>query len=104
MESQFQLLFENMKIEMQNQTAELKDSITKSIMDKMEEKLIPLVEENKKLKMKMEKLEKEIEFLKRGEKKNNIIVFGLEEKETLMFLFLLGQVCITARIKGKFET
>ncbi|XP_059056185.1 uncharacterized protein LOC131850045 [Achroia grisella] len=82
MEGQFQILFDKMKIEMQNQTAELKDSLTKSIMDKIEEKLIPLVEENKNLKIKVEKLEKEIESLKRGEKNNNIIVFGVEEKES----------------------
>lgn len=82
MEGPFQILFEKMKLEMQNQTAELKDSITTCIMDKMEEKLSPLMEENKKLKSKIEKLENEIEFLKRKEKDNNIIVFGLEEKET----------------------
>ncbi|XP_052739861.1 uncharacterized protein LOC128199165 [Bicyclus anynana] len=86
MEGQFQILFDSMKIEMQTlmqtQTVELKESITNSIMDKMEEKLIPLVEENKELKLKIGKLENEIEFLKRGEKKNNVIVFGLEEKET----------------------
>ncbi|KAF9407668.1 hypothetical protein HW555_012385 [Spodoptera exigua] len=71
-----------MKIEMQSQTTELKQSITKSIMDKIDEKLIPLVEENKNLKNKVEKLEKEVEVMKRAEKKNNIVVFGLEEKET----------------------
>lgn len=82
MEGQFQILFDKMKIEMQNQTTELKDSITETIMNRMEEKLIPIVEENKNLKIKVEKLEKEIEYLKRGERNNNIIVFGLEEKET----------------------
>lgn len=51
-------------------------------MDRMEEKLNPIVEENKNLKAKIAKLEKEIEFLKRERRNNNIIVFGLEEKET----------------------
>lgn len=81
MEGQIQLSFEKIKNEMQNQNTELKDSITKNIMDKMEVKLIPLVEENEKLKTKVEKLEKEIEFQKRGQKENNIIVYGIEEKE-----------------------
>lgn len=81
MEGQFQLLFDKMKIEMQNQTAELKDSITKSIMESMDEKLIPIVEENKKLKIRVDTLEKEIESLKRAGKSNNIVVFGIEEKE-----------------------
>lgn len=82
MEGQFQILFDKMKIEMQNQNAELKESITTSIMGKMEEKLVPLMEDNKNLKLKVEKLENEIEYLKRGEKNNNILVFGLEENET----------------------
>ncbi|KAL0882524.1 hypothetical protein ABMA27_000986 [Loxostege sticticalis] len=81
MEGQFQLLFDKMKIEMQNQTAELKDSITKSIMESMDKKLIPIVEENKKLKIRVDTLEKEIESLKRAGKSNNIVVFGIEEKE-----------------------
>lgn len=81
MEGQFQILFEKMKLEMQSQNAELKDSITNSIMEKMDDKLIPIIEENKNLKTKIEKLEKEIDYLKRAEKNNNIIVFGLEENE-----------------------
>ncbi|XP_049871722.1 uncharacterized protein LOC126370734 [Pectinophora gossypiella] len=81
MEAQFQMLFEKMKLEMQSQNAELKDSITNSIMEKMDEKLIPIIKENKKLKTEVEKLEREIEYLKRAEKNNNIVVFGLEENE-----------------------
>lgn len=81
MEGQFQILFDKMKIEMQIQNAELKDSITKNIMDKMDEKLIPIVEENKNLKIKVGKLEREIEYFKRTERNNNIIVFGLDEIE-----------------------
>ncbi|VVC89088.1 unnamed protein product [Leptidea sinapis] len=42
-------------------------------MEKMDEKLIPIIEENKNLKTKVEKLEKEIDYLKRAEKNNNII-------------------------------
>lgn len=37
MEGQFQILFEKIKMEMQSQNAELKDSITNSIMEKMDE-------------------------------------------------------------------
>ncbi|XP_063618165.1 uncharacterized protein LOC134791063 [Cydia splendana] len=82
MEGQFQTLFDNLKIEMQKQNEDLKQSVTKNILDKMEEKLIPIVEENKNLKVRVEKLEKEIEYLKKGGRENNIIVFGLDEKET----------------------
>lgn len=77
MEDQFQLLFEKMKIEMRNQTVEL----TNTIMDKMEEKLKPVLEENKILKQKVEKLEKTIEYLENDKKRNNIIIHGLKEEE-----------------------
>ncbi|GBP37629.1 hypothetical protein EVAR_34666_1 [Eumeta japonica] len=66
---------------MQKQTIELKESITNSVIEKMEEKLKPVIEENKNLKVKITKLENEIEYLKRDKKQNNIIVFGLEERE-----------------------
>lgn len=70
-----------MKIEMQKQTVELKESITNSIMEKMEEKLKSIIEENKDLKIKINKLENEIEYLKRDKKQNNIVIFGLKEGE-----------------------
>ncbi|XP_041972906.1 uncharacterized protein LOC121728732 [Aricia agestis] len=81
MEEQFQALFDKIKNEMQKQNLELKESITESIMEKMDEKLINIVEENKNLKKKVENLEREIEYFKRLERYNNIIIFGLEEKE-----------------------
>lgn len=77
MEEQFQLLFDKMKIEMQNQTIEL----TNNILDKMEEKLKPIQEENQRLNLKLEKLEKKVETLERDRKRNNIIVHGLAEKQ-----------------------
>ncbi|XP_013174261.1 PREDICTED: uncharacterized protein LOC106122718 [Papilio xuthus] len=81
MEQQFKMLLDQMKLEMQKQTIELKESITKNIMDKIDEKLSPLITENNKLKKKVEDLENEIEYLKRGNKENNIIIYGLEESE-----------------------
>lgn len=81
MEDQFQLLFEKMKNEIQNQTIELKDSITNNIMERLDEKLQPIIIENKNLKIKVENLEKEIETLKRGKKQNNLIIFGVNEDE-----------------------
>ncbi|XP_013145874.1 PREDICTED: uncharacterized protein LOC106109023 [Papilio polytes] len=81
MDQQFQLLFEEMKIEMQRQTIELRESITNSIMDRMDEKLTPIIAENKKLKQKINTLEKEVEYLKREKKGNNLVIFGIEEGE-----------------------
>lgn len=73
MEEQFQLLFEKMKIEMQNQTTELTNT--------MDEKLKPVLQENKILKLKVENLEKKVERLERDKKRNNILIHGLVENE-----------------------
>ncbi|VVD03389.1 unnamed protein product [Leptidea sinapis] len=66
---------------MQKQTTELTDSITKTIMERMDESLQPIIAENKILKIKLENLEKDIETLKRGNKQNNLIISGLKEGE-----------------------
>lgn len=81
MDDQFQLLFNKMKNEMQNQSMLLKDSIISTMMEKMDEKLQPIIIENKNLKTKLENLEKEIEGLKRDKKQKNIIIFGMKEDE-----------------------
>ena len=68
MEEQFQLLFDKMKIEMQIQTNELKESITNNIFDRIDEKLTPMIEENEKLKQKICSFENEVEYKNRKEK------------------------------------
>lgn len=81
MEEQFQLLFEKMKNEMQKLSIELQTSLTNKIMEKMDEKLQPLIEENKILKTRVGNLEKDVEILKRAKKQNNLIFFGIKEDE-----------------------
>lgn len=68
MDEQFELFFEKIKTEMKNQS----DSITSTIMEKIGEKLEPVIEENKKLRIKVELLEKKIETLERDKKKTTI--------------------------------
>lgn len=80
MDEQFQMFFDKMKIEMQIQTEQLKETITNSIMDRMDSKLEPILEENKNLKLKVERLEKEIDYLKKEKRNNNIVIFGLKEE------------------------
>lgn len=46
MDEQFELFFEKIKTEMKNQS----NSITSTIMEKIGEKLEPVIEENKKIK------------------------------------------------------
>lgn len=83
MEDQFQILFNNMKIEMQKQTAELKESITNTVMETLDEKLKPIIAENKDLKTKLVNLEKKMEYLRREKTQNNLIIFGLREEELI---------------------
>lgn len=94
METQFQLLFDKMKLEMKHQGAELTESITNNIMSRMDEQLIPIIEENKSLKLKIETQQKEIEYLKRDKRNNNIVIFGVEEKEktALELINILKQI------------
>lgn len=68
MDEQFELFFEKIKTEMKNQS----DSIKSTIMEKIGEKLEPVIEENKKLRIKVELLEKKIETLERDKKKTTI--------------------------------
>lgn len=77
MDEQFQLLFDKMKIEMQKQTIELSNTI----LDKMDEKLKPVIEENRILKTKVGDLERKVELLEREKKSNNIIIHGIVERE-----------------------
>ncbi|CAB3219824.1 unnamed protein product [Arctia plantaginis] len=81
MDNQFQLLFDKLQIEMQKQTMELQTSITNNIMESLDEKLQPIIAENKILKTKLGKLEIEVESLKRAKKQNNLIFFGIKEDE-----------------------
>lgn len=81
MEEQFRLLFDKMKLEMKNQNSELTETLTNSILKKIDEKLEPIIVENNNLQSKVKKLENEIQYLKRERKENNIIIFGLEEND-----------------------
>lgn len=77
MESEMQQLFLKFKLELDNQTKE----ITSKLTEKFDEKLQPIVEENKKLKSEINYLEKKVAWLEKDKKRNNIIIFGVEESE-----------------------
>ncbi|CAF4911835.1 unnamed protein product [Pieris macdunnoughi] len=81
MEDQFQMLFEKMRIEMKEQNTRLEESLTDKIINRMDEKLKPILTENENLKLKVGTLEKEIEHLRRSNKENNLIIFDLKEEE-----------------------
>ncbi|CAH2102768.1 unnamed protein product [Euphydryas editha] len=50
-------------------------------MERIDEKLEPVLEENRILKLRIEKLESKIEYLERNKRSNNIIIYGLKEDE-----------------------
>ncbi|XP_063394702.1 uncharacterized protein LOC134679684 [Cydia fagiglandana] len=77
MEAQFELYFEKMQKEMHAQT----EVITTRITETIDTKLKPLIEENDKLKKKVDLLEKKVEFMEKEKKSNNIIIHGLCESE-----------------------
>ncbi|CAB3227931.1 unnamed protein product [Arctia plantaginis] len=81
MDEQFQMLFDNMKMEIKNQTIELTETITKNIMSRLEEKLKPITEENRLLKTKLENMQEEMDHLKWEKRSKNIVIFGLKEVE-----------------------
>lgn len=73
------LLLEKMTEKMNNQTTTITENITSIILQKVDEKIKPLVEENEKLKNEVEKLSKKIENLETNAKRNNILIHGIPE-------------------------
>lgn len=69
MDTQFQIFFDKMKEEMDRQTT----TITNNLLEKMDEKLQPLLIENKMMKEKFELLEK------------NFTKWKTERKETIFY-------------------
>lgn len=79
MDDQMRTLLEKLKDHMDMQTITITNAVTKNIMEVMDEKLKPLQEENKNLKAEIQKLQGKINSLEIDKKRNNIIVFGMNE-------------------------
>ncbi|XP_064074214.1 uncharacterized protein LOC135193882 [Vanessa tameamea] len=71
--SQLIQLFEKIKIEMANQT--------KEIVSKIDDKLLPLINEIKELKAENNNLREKMANIEKYKRKNNIIIHGLNENE-----------------------
>lgn len=97
MDPQFEILLKKIKIEMEKQSATLTETITSNLVEIIDSKLEPLIEENKKLREEIQNLkEKSIQDdnLKR---KNNLLFFGIDESEQNTFEIING---ITEIIKN----
>lgn len=68
-----QAYFDQMKIEMANQT--------KDIMSHLDDKLIPFTQEIEKLKLENQHLKEKVAHLEKCNRANNIIIYGLKETE-----------------------
>lgn len=81
MENQLELLFDKITEKMAIQTKEITESVTKSIMKTLEEKMAVVLDENKELKNKVNTLENKIKYLEEEKRRNNLILFGVKESE-----------------------
>lgn len=72
---------DEMKVDFKMQTELLAESFKKSILQTLDEKLIPVLEENRKLKQEVSNLQTRLQYLERDARKNNIILHGVAEDE-----------------------
>lgn len=79
MDDQMEMLLSKIKFEMKKQTTTLTESITTAILKQMEDKLKPIIEENRYLKDEVEKLNNKIKYMEIRKKENNLIFYGYEE-------------------------
>lgn len=75
------LLLTKMTEQLNLQTKTLTENITAAVLQKVDEKLQPIIEENARLIGEVEKLNKKIVNLEGNSKRNNIILHGLPETE-----------------------
>lgn len=74
-------LFSLMKLELEKQTTVITETVTANILQNIDEKIKPLVEENKILKLEVEILNTKINRLEDANRKNNILIHGIKETE-----------------------
>lgn len=74
-------LFQMMKMELEKQTAIITQSITETLMRSLDDKIQPILEENKKLKEEIETLNRKMKHLDDMNRKNNLLLHGVKEAE-----------------------
>lgn len=75
-----EILLSKINDKFDEQTTTLKTEITKNVMEALDEKMKVLMEENNNLKTKVTNLEQKITFLEKEKRRNNLVLFGIEEK------------------------
>ncbi|CAH2091435.1 unnamed protein product [Euphydryas editha] len=74
-------LFKMMKMELEKQTTTIIQNVTDTLMRSLEDKIQPIIEENRNLKIEVETLNRKIKHLENVNRKNNIIIHGVKETE-----------------------
>lgn len=72
---------EQMKEEIRRQSILISETISRNLMNVMEEKFNKMIEENKKLKLEVTNLRSQINTMESSSRRNNLIVYGITETE-----------------------
>lgn len=81
MTEEMTMLFNMMKLELDKQTNTITQAVTKNILQSIDERIQPLVDENRILKSEIETLNRKLNYLENANRKNNIIIHGIKETE-----------------------
>ncbi|XP_030025374.2 uncharacterized protein LOC115443910 [Manduca sexta] len=80
MEKNIELLLSKLDEKLEKQTELITYSVTKSVMEALDEKMKAVTEENNKLKNKISELELKLKRTELEKRKSNLVFFGVEEK------------------------
>ncbi|KAI5651980.1 hypothetical protein NE865_00317 [Phthorimaea operculella] len=81
MDKNMEILFSRLEQRLQQQTIEITTTVTNNVMAAFNEKMKIITEENENLKIRVSELENKLNYLDKEKRRNNIILFGMEEKE-----------------------
>lgn len=81
MSSDMSRLFQMVKKELDQQTITITESVTAKIMQNIDDKIKPLLEDNKRLRAEVDTLKEKIKKLDDMYRKNNLIIHGVKETE-----------------------
>lgn len=80
MDKNMELLLLKLDEKLEKQAEKITHSVTKNVMEALDEKMKTIIEENNTLKNKVSELEQKLRAVDREKRKNNLVFFGIEEK------------------------
>lgn len=76
-----EMLWSRLDEKLNQQTKLITESVTKNVMEAMDERIKTVMEENSELKSKISKLEQKLNTMEKEKRKHNLVFFGIEENE-----------------------